>query len=242
MRLFFFLSALLGLGLVPAPAQDTQGLVLPFKLVSVSSPVPVQEVIEAMLVDEGDVVTEGQVIVQLRNAKESLTVKEYQRVVETTEFVYKGAKSLFDQKMGSKDQMLKAQTEWERAKIQLQLAEEQLREKTVHAPLSGIVVKKYKESGESVDRGEKLVDIVNIDKVFVQFYLDPKLMQVLKEGQDVTIRTPVLNDAKFTGKINFIDPRIDASSGLFRIKILIDNPDHKIKAGMRALSDFSKVK
>src|SRR3954454_19177969 len=131
MRLFFFLSALLGLGLAPVRSEDTQGLVLPFKLVSVSSPIPVQEVIEAMNVEEGNVVTEGQVIVQLRNAKENLTVKEYQQIVQTTEFTYKGFKSLLDQKMGSKDQMLKAQTEWERAKIQLQLAEEQLREKTV---------------------------------------------------------------------------------------------------------------
>jgi membrane fusion protein (multidrug efflux system) len=239
-----FLCLLLALGLAPLHAEekDTQGLVLPFKIVSVSSPIPVQEVIESILVEEGHQVTEGQVIVQLRNAKEKLTVKEYERVVELTEFAYKGAKSLFEQRIGSKEQMLKTLTEWERSKIQLQLAEEQLREKTVRAPIAGIVVKKYKEAGESVDRGEKLVDIVNIDQVFVQFYLDPKLMQVLKEEQPVTVRVGVLNDAQFTGKINFIDPRIDASSGLFRTKILIENADHKIKAGMRALADFSKKK
>jgi multidrug efflux pump subunit AcrA (membrane-fusion protein) len=86
------------------------------------------------------------------------------------------------------------------------------------------------------------VDIVNIDQVCVQFYLDPKLMPVLKEEQPVTVRVAVLNDAQFTGKIIFIDPRIDVSSGLFRIKVLIENPDHKIKAGMRALADFSKKK
>jgi RND family efflux transporter MFP subunit len=244
MRFLSFLPFLLALGLVPLHAEDkdTQGLVFPIKFVSISSPVPVQEVIEAVLVEEGNIVTEGQVLVQLRNAKEKLTVREYERVVEATDFVYKGAKSLFEQKMGSKEQMLKAQTEWDRAKIQLQLAEEQLREKTVRAPLSGIVVKKYKEAGESVDRGEKLVDIVNIDQVYVQFYLDPKLMLVLKEEQPVTVHIPVLNDVQFTGKINFIDPRIDASSGLFRIKVLIENPDRKIKAGMRALADFSKKK
>jgi membrane fusion protein (multidrug efflux system) len=144
--------------------------------------------------------------------------------------------------MGSKEIMLKTQTEWQRASIQLELSQVQLRERTVLSPLNGIVVKKYKEPGESVDRGEKLLDIVNIDQVYVQFYLDPKLMLVLKVEQPVTVRIPVLNDAQFTGKINFIDPRIDASSGLFRIKVLIENPDRKIKAGMRALADFSKKK
>src|SRR4051812_8547907 len=125
MRHLSCVLALLVLGLAPLRADDTQGLIFPIKSVSVSSPV-LQEVIESVLVEEGAQVTEGQVIVQLRNAKEKLLVREAERVVAATEFVYNGAKSLFDQKMGSKDQMLKAQTEWDRAKIQLELAGEQL--------------------------------------------------------------------------------------------------------------------
>jgi multidrug efflux pump subunit AcrA (membrane-fusion protein) len=39
--------------------------------------------------------------------------------------------------------------------------------------------------------------------------------------------------------VSFIDPRIDAASGLFRVKLLLDNPNHDIKAGMRAQGDFS---
>jgi membrane fusion protein (multidrug efflux system) len=241
MRHLSCVLALLALGLAPLRADDTQGLIFPIKSVSVSSPV-LQEVIESVLVEEGAQVTEGQVVVQLRNEKEKLLVREAERVVAATEFVHKGAKSLFEQRMGSKDQMLKAETEWERAKIQLELAGVQLKEKTIRAPLSGTVVKKYKEAGESVDRVEKLVDIVNFDQVYVQFYVDPKLILVLKEEQPITVKVPVMNDAQFTGKISFIDPRIEASSGLFKIKVLIENPDHKIKAGMRALSDFTKIK
>jgi multidrug efflux pump subunit AcrA (membrane-fusion protein) len=82
---------------------------------------------------------------------------------------------------------------------------------------------------------------VNIDQVFVQFYLDPKFMQTLQLEQPVTVRFPVVANAAFTGKISFIDPRIDAGSGLFRIKVLIDNPDHQIKAGMRGVADFAKL-
>jgi multidrug efflux pump subunit AcrA (membrane-fusion protein) len=86
------------------------------------------------------------------------------------------------------------------------------------------------------------VDVVNIDQVYVQFYLEPKLLSVLKQEQPITLKVPVLNDVQFTGKIKLIDPRIDESSGQFRIKVLIENPDHNIKAGMRAVSDFAKLK
>ena len=41
--------------------------------------------------------------------------------------------------------------------------------------------------------------------------------------------------------VSFIDPRIDAASGLFRVKLLLDNPNHDIKAGMRGEADFTKV-
>jgi RND family efflux transporter MFP subunit len=183
-------------------------------------------------------VKEGDVLVQLENAKEELMVQEAERIVENAQFVASGAEALHKDKMGSREHMLKAKTELELAKIRRALAEVALKEKTIRAPLDGIVVKKHKESGESVERVEKLIDIVNIDKVYVQFYLPPKFLQTTQEGQDVTVRFTEPVNAKFSGKVDFVAPNIDASSGLFRVKLLIDNPDHVIKAGMKGVADF----
>ena len=46
------------------------------------------------------------------------------------------------------------------------------------------------------------------------------------------------NSENFTAVVSFVDPRIDAASGLFRVKLLLDNPDHEIKAGMRGFAEF----
>ncbi|MEA3210798.1 MAG: rane fusion protein multidrug efflux system [Chthoniobacter sp.] len=235
----FVLASLSAAALV-SYADDTQGLVIPLKQVSVSSPV-LQEVIDAVLVEEGDAVKESQVLIQLRKEKEVLEVQQAEQVVQQRRFTAEGAQKLYNERIGSKEAALEKQTELEIAKIQLAAAEVRLKEKTIRAPLSGIVVKKYKEAGEAVDRVEKLLDVVNIDQVYVQFYLDPKLMQTLKQDQEVPVRFAVIGSADFAGKISFIDPRIDAGSGLFRVKVLIDNTDHKIKAGMRGSADFAKV-
>ncbi len=207
------------------------------KQVSVASPV-LQEVIKEVLVEEGSVVKKGDILVQLQNAKEELMAQEAERIVENAQFVATGAASLHKDKMGSREQMLKAETELALAKIRQSLAKVALEEKTIRATLDGIVVKKYKEAGESVERVEKLIDIVNIDQVYVQFYLLPKFLQTLKEGQDVTVRFTEPVNAKFPAKVDFLAPNIDASSGLFRVKLLIDNPDHVIKAGMKGVADF----
>ncbi|HEV7867622.1 MAG TPA: efflux RND transporter periplasmic adaptor subunit [Chthoniobacteraceae bacterium] len=221
-------------------AEDVQGLVLPIKQVSVSSPV-LQEVIEHVLVEEGDAVKADQVILELRREKEELEVQQAQQVVEQRRFTAEGAQKLFNEKIGSKEVALERQTELKLAQIQLRQAEVRLMEKTIRAPLAGIVVKKYKEAGEAVDRVEKLMDIVNIDQVYVQFYLDPKLMAAMRQDTEIGVRFPVIGPERFTGTVAFIDPRIDAGSGLFRVKLLMENQDHKIKAGMRGTADFAKL-
>ena len=144
--------------------------------------------------------------------------------------------------MGSKEKWLEEQAQLQLSKILHRAAANMLKEKTVLAPLAGVVVKKHKEAGESVDRAEKLIEIVNLDQVYVQFYLDPVLMQATKEGQEVKVKFPVINNTELTGKITFVDPRIDAGSGLFRVKVLIENKDRVVKAGMRAMADFGKAK
>jgi len=223
-----------------ASAEDVQGIVLPVKQVSISSPV-FQDTITAVLVEEGDTVTEGQELLKLRSEKEELEVRRTQKVVELSEFKARGAQSLFDDKMGSREKALEEQAQLEVQRLVHQLAQVALREKTIRSPLSGIVVKKYKETGEGVERVEKLFDIVNIDQIYIQFYLDPKLMGSLKEGQKVQVRFPALGPTPSTASITFIDPRIDAASGLFRLKLQMENPGHRIKAGTRGAADFSTI-
>lgn len=241
MKLRLALSTSILLAFTVLRAEEKQGLVIPFKTVSVSSPV-LQEVIDSVLVDEGAEVSEGQPLVQLRAEREALEVERTQKLIELGTFKSEGAQTLYKEKMGSKEKWLEEQAQLELSKILHKAADNMLKEKTVRAPLAGVVVKKYKEAGESVDRAEKLMDIVNIDQVYVQFYLDPALMEATKEGQEVRVKFPVINNAEFTGKITFVDPRIDAGSGFFRVKVLLENKARTIKAGMRATADFGKSK
>src|SRR4051812_44962148 len=145
----FLLTILIGSAATFAHAEDVQGLTKPIERVQVPSPV-LQEIIDEILVKEGDDVKAGQVLVQLRNAKELLLVKESERLVENAEFQANGLEALFKKNMGSKEASLKAKTELELARIRLALAQEQLKEKTIKAKISGVIINKFKEAGESI--------------------------------------------------------------------------------------------
>jgi len=222
-------------------ADQVQGLILPIKQVSVSSPV-LQDIIKDIDVEEGDTVKKDQVLAHLLNDREQLDVKRTQNLITRAEFQYDGMKTLADEKFASQDSLIEKQTELEEAKLNYQLALTALDEKTIKSPLSGFVVRRYKEPGESVDRTEKLFDIVNIDQVYLLVYVDPSLIGKLSVGDKISVHIPDIYQGpqQFIGAVSFIAPSVDAASGRYRVKVLIDNPTHIIKAGMPAEADIAK--
>ena len=68
------------------------------------------------------------------------------------------------------------------------------------------------------------------------------IVESIEEAQDfpleqtVELSFPELNteESFLKGVVHFIDPRVDAASGLLEIRILADNPDRLVKPGLRA--------
>ena len=230
---------LLAIGAASAHAEMLQGVIFPIKSVGVSSPV-LQEIITDVLVKEGTTVKEGQIIVELRKEREELDVRLSEKLIDLKRFIARGQEKLFKEQMGSEEKALEAKTDLELAQLQMEAKKVALQEKTIRAPLDGIVVKKYKEPGESVAREEKLVDIVNIDQVNARFYLPPNLRKSVKEQEVVPVKIGDLDGVEFKGKITYIDPRNDAASGLVQVWVEIENKEHRIKPGMKGSAEFGK--
>jgi RND family efflux transporter MFP subunit len=234
-------SIIVAAAFVSAPlfAEPVSGLVYPNATVQVSSTVPM-EIIKEMMVDEGTKVTKGQTIVQLRNDREQMDVRISTKAIELKQFIARGHERLYQEKMGSEEKALEARTDLELTKIQLEAKQLALEEKTIKSPINGIVVKKYKQTGEMATQQTPLLDIIDIDTVDVQFYLDPKFRKTIEEGQSVQVKIQELDAAVFDGKVSFVDPRNDSASGLVRVKVKIENKEHRIKAGMKGVAEFGK--
>ncbi len=232
------LVALIAIALGSARGGEVDGLVLPAKDITIGS--PVQEIIEEIAVEEGDTVTAGQTLARLMDREERLEVQRYEKVLEKARFDAKAAQTLYSEKMGAKEAAVEKKAELERLQIEQELAQSRLDRKTITSPIAGVVVKKYKEAGESVERVENLFDVVNIDRVYLQFYLDGKSINEIAVGQKIAVEFPTLREGKETkAEVSFVDPRIDAASGLFRVKLVLENPGHRIKAGMRVVGEFA---
>lgn len=240
----FFRGAVLALigslgmaGSAPANDRVVQGLVLPYLEVTVSS--PVQSHVEEHLFREGDPVEEGDLLTRLFSRIEQLEAERASVVLEKREFDFQGAQDLFRDELISEDEALASRIEKDLANLQYEIAREQVALREVRSPISGIVVERLVEEGESVRASDPLFVVVDIDRVYIQVFVEAGELRVLHPGQKVNVQFPVLDLAETkTGVIDFIDPRVDPASGLLRVRILVENPERKIKVGVRAFVEF----
>lgn len=228
------LLALALLGSLPAVAAGSfDALILPFKEVVVAA--PVQSRIDEIDFEEGDTVKAGDVLARLYARIEELDMERAKTALEKKEFDYKSSKNLYTDKIISEDDALKDKIELDLARLQYQQATEIFEQRTLRSPIDGLVVDRLREVGESVSATQPMFRLVDISQVYVQFYVHAAESTTMKVGDVVTVTCPGTGiEGRFTGKIAFIDPRVDAASGLMRVKVLVPNHDRLIKPGLRA--------
>lgn len=213
---------------VPIP-----GLILPLHDVEVGT--AATGIVAELLVKEGDTVEKGQPLVRLNDEVEKLELERSGKVLEKARFDHEAAEKLLAEKIGTREDALKKRIEYDLAVLQQKAAQVRLDERTIRAPIQGIVVKRDKEPGEAVLLNETVAQVVHIRQVYAQFYLEPTQAGKLKAGQSMTITIPSLAEPReLSARLDFIDPRMDAESGLYRIKLLVENDGLRVKAGMRA--------
>lgn len=228
----FLAAALLAAPLwLTAKPTEAQGVLLPFTEVLVSS--PVQGILAEVSVKEGDTVAAGDLLASLIDRVEAAEVKRFAKVLEQKEFAAAGTQNLFRDQVVSEGEAIEKRIDRDIAKLQHEVAQEQLERRKIRSPINGIVVEKKKEAGEAVDINQTVFQLVDISRVYLQVFVDAREAIKLKTGQPVPVRFAEYALDERTGTIDFIDPRIDGASGLVRIRVLIDNTDRKLIAGMR---------
>ncbi len=218
-------------------AAITDALVKPFREVSVSTAVP--GVLESLQVREGARVNSGQTLGQLESSSERIEVERLAKILEKRRFDDEGTERLYAEDVVSEDEAIEVRIEREIAEMQLRRAEAELARRTLRAPLSGFIVALDAEAGEWIEPGDVVFEIVDIDQVFAEVLVTPEEARNVKVGTQVEVNFPLLGTAgSRSGRVDFIDPRVDASSGLMTIRVLLANPDHAIRPGYRGTVDL----
>jgi len=128
------------------------------------------------------------------------------------------------------------QAQVEQAQAQVELAETNVQNGIITAPISGIVTSKQIDPGEMCQAGATLLTISNTNNVDVVINVPEDVINNLKVGQDALVSVDAINNGNnLNGKISEISPSSQLN-GIFQVKISLDNKNNLLKSGM-----FAKV-
>lgn len=132
-----------------------------------------------------------------------------------------------------------SESQLQQAQAGLDLAQSQLNDTVLKSPISGTVVKKLFEPGETISPGYPGLVLGKLDELEVEIGVSDNLIGDLSIGQKVKVFVYGL-EKEIEGTIKNIDTSADMSTRTFGVNILIDNSDMTIKPGMIAKVTIEK--
>ena len=116
--------------------------------------------------------------------------------------------------------------------------EDQIRKHTIVSRFNGYVTAKHTEIGQWVNRGDEVMDVVELDVVDVLVYVVEDYIPHVPLGREVTVEVPAMNGRTFPGRVAAVIPQADLRARTFPVKVRVDNPmgdnGPVLKSGMLA--------
>ena len=216
-----------------ADASWVTGVTEPVKDVTLAF--PIVGVVGARPLEEGATVRKDQVLIELDKQLEELDLerKRLARELAASELERLKSLALRNAISVSKEEIEKKRSEFEIAKVDVELAAAVLKRRQLISPIEGQVAQFFKDVGEKCEDQQPVVRIVDTRRFHLVANLEPRLAQPLKLNQKVRVEV-LVGDSPITveGTLIYLSPVADAASGLLRIKAVFENPEGKIRPGI----------
>ncbi len=148
----------------------------------------------------------------------------------------------------TREAVLKAQQKVVRAQVvqaeaALRTAETQLSYTRVSAPVSGTVLRRDVEPGETVLPGSALMSLADLTRMEVKVYVPGPMLGKIRLGQRVDLATDSYPDRRLTGAVATIADEAEFTPKnvqtreqrvrlVYRVKVRVPNPEGILKTGM----------
>ncbi|KMY67424.1 RND transporter [Desulfocarbo indianensis] len=218
--------------------------------------------VNQVLVDIGDPVIAGEVVIRLDRTNYGLGVKQAQAALAAAEAAVSQADAQFEQAekefhraaelleekvipqsrfeaaeaafKSAREAVSHAKAQRDRARAALETALEHLKDTEIRSPISGAVVERTVEIGQAVEPGVQLLRI--IDQSYLKADIDLPEGDIGRLAPDDTamIMVDAYPKEVFPGKVVSINPMVDRQTRTFRVRIQVPNQQGKLMDGMFA--------
>ncbi len=270
---FFHSHAVLAAALLSwtflARAGQFDCLVEPRQLIDIR---PATEgLITRILVQRGDMVRAGQVLMELESRHERTAADIAKFKAEMTGTIksresrvqYLSQKSMRREKLATQNfisiqerdeavaehrlaeaELVDARELRTLAGLEQRRASDHLRSRTINSPIDGVVVDRTVNPGEMADNREArkpLLKLADISVLHVEVLLPINAFQSVKLGQAVDVLPEQPSGARYRARVKVVDTVFDAASGTFGVRLELPNQNARIPAGVRCKAVFDQI-
>lgn len=190
--------------------------------------------ITALNFTDGQRVRKGQVLVQFDDQLPLAQVQQSQAELSIAQANQKRNQELVAQNFISQRSLDESAANLQVAQAKLALAKATAARLKIVAPFDGIAGIRLVNVGDYLKDGADIVNIEDIEAIFVDFRLPERFQSKVKRGQTAMLDIDALPGRKYSAQIQAIDPLIDANGRSVGIRACIDNRQLQLRPGMFA--------
>jgi membrane fusion protein (multidrug efflux system) len=200
------------------------GTLKPVVDIRIASPIP--EVVDEVLVREGQAVHQGQVLARLRASalEPAATSADAQRRKAASDFAR--MQNMFREGAVSQSDVETAEVALRAAEAADSRARKQLDEATVRASVSGVVSERHVDAGDRVKDGDQLFRLVNTSELEFEATVPSEFAGRVHPGAPVALSVTGTPDsgASLGGRVARVNPTVDAATR--QVKVYVAVPNH----------------
>lgn len=183
---------------------------------------------------DGQRVRKGQVLVQFDDQLPQAQIQQSQAELSIAQANQKRNQELVAQNFISQRSLDESAANLLVAQAKLALAKATAARLKIIAPFDGIAGIRLVNVGDYLKDGADIVNIEDIDALYVDFRLPERYQGKVQRGQNAVLNIDALPGQRYTAQIQAIDPLIDVNGRSIGVRGCIDNRAMQLRPGMFA--------
>ncbi len=186
--------------------------------------------IDRILVDVGDAVREGQLLVTLDPTQYNQQLVQ----LRTVEDDYNRLLPVYEAGGISAQQIEQAKAQLD---VQREIVSNLKKNIEFRSPITGVVTARNAEGGDLLT-GQPILHVMQINPLKVMVNISEQFFPEVKVGMPVELNVDIFPDTKFTGTVSLIYPALDPTTRTFRVEVKVPNNYNTLRPGMYARTTF----
>ena len=183
---------------------------------------------------DGQRVKKGQVLVQLDDQLPQAQVLQSLAELSIAQANQKRNQELVSQNFISQRSLDESAANLQVSQAKLALAKATAERLKILAPFDGMVGIRSVNVGDYLKDGADIINIEDLDAIFVDFRLPERFQSKVKTGQTASLDIDALPGRKYSARIQAVDPLIDVNGRSVGVRGCIDNRQQQLRPGMFA--------